>query len=1102
MFAASRFLSSACNNYRIFKSPRWLASISRLILICLVFFGIGISVRQAHAEAAGSIWVESFDTGITSWSVPPSTWQLGKNLLEPVWDENVGHAKAGSLRFDGQSGLHGRVYQNMPIPSDARQLCVWIKTRDMADRWVAKARVTYRNADGQFLGSQAVNTPHDQPTTEWARYTLELTPPKGATQIRLLLETARAADDAPANNRGTVWFDDLALLPSEGAVQLLALHPAGEHGLFDAGKPVALIARLLSTYSQPSKVTVRCTLTGYNGQAAGMTQQDLSLNPGVAVHHRIELPAPDRLGFFRADVTLFAASEKQSENLSEVEKNQQTSALVVLPAEQHEPDPFFGISAFRVKPFMAPTLRRLGIGTAFVMVRWNLASAPDKVDWTEPDQELAAWRKAGFRVLGFHQVHRPEDRSWASPEWISQQVRSAHNAGRDPYDAEHFEQYQQFVRQMVGRYKGELTEWHLMQEIDIPMRTDWDAPRNYYIRRVNAFAEAAREVAPEIKLTGLGVAPPDTKKGYPAARSILPEIAESLDAIWPHVYASPRILGPDRRVQIPETFLPEDLLEARALAAEYGIDELGISEWGYTLAEGQDEFSEQARQMAELTVRAIALMRSVPEVKTFCYFTAFQTHGDQEGRGGYGLWDVQGGGSYDNFRDIGPNTPMTPRPVLAAYATATRLLSHIQQATWLAMPPEVFAVLYEQEGQCVVPIWTTRDGELNLALEMPGRSHVVDMMGNTVKNLSAGKSTLTLTQAPQYLVTDHIPTDTLAQAIEQAQNDLPFVRLVGRVISKDTLAVHVQSQVGDAMDARIQVESTNPALGTIQPQTLTLAPHESKSVLFKLNPAQRHALLAGGFDCRLIATADQVDPVTQRFHAKGRAIPRVTRSVQIDGDPAEYEAMSAIDLAGMAHLRPADAKPGKLWTGDADASARVWVAWDEENLYLCARIRDEAHMQRGTPEDFWKQDSLVLALDAGRDSLPADQPDGGPDTNDYEFVIARANDSDQAQVFCVRAGEDSPFTRGVIDVPVSVRVEDDFEFFELALPWDALAPLSPRPGQAVPLSFLYADADYPDERLPYWMELSSGIHGGKDPAAFPAFILQDSPSEPQLEPNQ
>ena len=69
-----------------------------------------------------------------------------------------------------------------------------------------------------------------------------------------------------------------------------------------------------------------------------------------------------------------------------------------------------------------------------------------------------------------------------------------------------------------------------------------------------------------------------------------------------------------------------------------------------------------------------------------------------------------------------------------------------------------------------------------------------------------------------------------------------------------------------------------------------------------------------------------------------------------------------------------------------------------------------------------------------------------------------------------------------------VRREGDITTYEWTVPWE-VARLTPETGRIFGFNAVFLDEDQKGKTVSYWLGLSPGICGGKDPAAFHDFVL-------------
>jgi hypothetical protein len=104
---------------------------------------------------------------------------------------------------------------------------------------------------------------------------------------------------------------------------------------------------------------------------------------------------------------------------------------------------------------------------------------------------------------------------------------------------------------------------------------------------------------------------------------------------------------------------------------------------------------------------------------------------------------------------------------------------------------------------------------------------------------------------------------------------------------------------------------------------------------------------------------------------------KATSAITIDGDLGEWNTTApAVINQDVQVIRDKG-----QWTGTEDNSAEIYLMWDEENLYLAAKVMDDTPFmyREGFPPDL--ADSLVLFLSTN--------PDADPNRTEYEATDFR-----------------------------------------------------------------------------------------------------------------
>ncbi len=149
------------------------------------------------------------------------------------------------------------------------------------------------------------------------------------------------------------------------------------------------------------------------------------------------------------------------------------------------------------------------------------------------------------------------------------------------------------------------------------------------------------------------------------------------------------------------------------------------------------------------------------------------------------------------------------------------------------------------------------------------------------------------------------------------------------------------------------------------------------------------------------------------------------------------------------------------WEGEEDFSGKLGFGYDEDNLYIWGRIRDDQLRAGGT----WDSDRINFVFDALNNTTTWDYPDGptgysGWRKDDY-WVFANLL---QEKPEITRMGGETAtgglgFWGQVKDASAQVERTNSGYRFVLALPFESLPYLKPKPGTAIGFGAFYSDWD-------------------------------------------
>lgn len=195
----------------------------------------------------------------------------------------------------------------------------------------------------------------------------------------------------------------------------------------------------------------------------------------------------------------------------------------------------------------------------------------------------------------------------------------------------------------------------------------------------------------------------------------------------------------------------------------------------------------------------------------------------------------------------------------------------------------------------------------------------------------------------------------------------------------------------------------------------------------------------------------------------------------IDGSFAKWA--DAVPL-GMGR---AEQMHGKAWGGPADLSAYAYVRWDDRFFYFACAVTDDIHYQPFAGSDLPRGDSVQFALSADRVG-PATRVGYGP--GEHEFVLALPP---SGQPILHRLAGPAGTAPGPVEGAQMAIVRSGIRvFYEAAIPWTALTPLTPTAGAIYGLSLVVNDNDGDGRGYAAW---GSGVAGAKRPGLFPPIRL-------------
>jgi hypothetical protein len=281
----------------------------------------------------------------------------------------------------------------------------------------------------------------------------------------------------------------------------------------------------------------------------------------------------------------------------------------------------------------------------------------------------------------------------------------------------------------------------------------------------------------------------------------------------------------------------------------------------------------------------------------------------------------------------------------------------------------------------------------------------------------------------------------------------------------------VSGTIALAMEASWTVRPAVPFAFTVAPQEKE-ARHDFRVTVPETQPDT--ASLTVTVTCGAQTTAEtwQVGfrPAAVRHAVPRYECPRCTGPITIDGDLADWplDAWTPITLSGTSSRVDA-------WRGDADVSAKVYLAWSEDGLYLGAAVTDDVFSQTQQGAAIWQGDCMQVGLNHGWLS---------------EYGLALCRGKPYVQRWAPENTEETA-------VRLAVKRDDATHqtVYEALFPASLLGytpgATAPQAGDRLRLSFTVNEADADGFRG--WLEWTPGICGTKNPEEYGELVLVTVP---------
>jgi hypothetical protein len=985
-----------------------------------------------------------FESGTNNWAIPQ--WNPG---VSPKVNTSVAVEGSSSLEFELKQGEKISLMQSVRPDKKTTefQISAWVNT-DKAKNVKLEiiAELIYVNkgkTTKKYIKTVVDNAPN---AIGWHKLKKRFPTEPGLSQIRVLVVSRSASG---RESRGIVFLDCVQLeeIPKAGnTVELRTFSPGGTKGIYCRNQDIKLKLAVVNTCTQDRNAELTITVVDYYNNKIHQEKQNLNIAGLSGIFKKIKIKAPAGNGFYSATASL---------KLNNIAMSEQKTSFVVV-AEQKNNDAFFGINPIGFPLADINAAHLLGAGRGGVRFLWTAEIKPDSISWKSTDERVKEYIRCGFKMTGMLQISGDH---YTQPGWVRDRIKKLRQSGSPPYDEEYYKAADKFTRKVIKRYGNRIKEWAIASEIDLGIHHDqWE--KQHYIRRVKDISNAIRELCPGASLGGTGVSGVDGQSTprFPVATELWEKLHNSLDFMAYDPYVDPKTFGPGHRPIGPERGnLRKILLDSLALVRKYGKNSIAIDEKGYKIVSSLPVDSIYAKQLAEVMARGYVLAKSVPENRYWLYFMFSDRH--KEGLGDYGLWKGE-----------------SPRPAAAAYAATARHLAFSSEPIVLNIHNDIFCVVFRKAEKSIAVLWALANEPVRLSCTLPAAFQVYDLMGNQV---ISGKEAMELQLSPAlFFIESDDSAEITAKSLSQSRFTLP--ELKGTIYQKNIsqLTLYLSNQTDHLLDVKLTMPDT--------------ADPEIRKVVLEARQHTEIDIPLPAFDhTEYTITAETPGGHHYKLTGKLNATPvkRIIPPVKIDGQFDKYKEVEPLVLNDSSFLFPVDALPNRLWTNSKDLSCKVYLAYDDQYFYLAFNVNDNVMSYHRSGQGLWANDSIQFAFDPDGNAVKAEiSGKSGYDEGDSEFAMAMTPEG--AQLFCYKASSENRKIQGKLcSFPLKIKREGTHTLYETAIPWSALAPLKPEPGNTFGFNFALFDSDEKGKSPLYWFSLTPGIAGGKKPEAFNTFYL-------------
>lgn len=909
----------------------------------------------------------------------------------------------------------------------------WLKVAEAASPYIAISTFPQNSTDKSAYKTFVIR-PTGKFQDGFAEYAGDFTAPNKTAELRVSLRTLK-----PQKSPLTIAIKDSKLrpivIPGE-KIELFHTINGGKQGVFLSNETPQTELIFRNQTAKSETLSMQCTVYNYFGEKVKEFPCKFILPPLSFTRCPIKVEGLKENGFYAVECNYKAGQAAGKTDFS----------IIKVSAPPKNPDRAFGITFVAdTNARNAQAMNRIGFGTKGVRIAWREVERPDGTySWSAVDAAVKACLDNNVKIIGGFEIfsdHVPK-------KYLDAKKKRNGKTVDTTFDQAYFDAALKFELAAQKRYQKYISEWTYMSEIDL-LKGVYPYEADHYVKRIRNAAPHLRKQQPEMILTAIGCSGVDGRNlpRFKTMRMLWAQLHDVLDGVAPDQYTMPSTFGPGNQpVDSESGLLREIMLEAHKIITADGKNVLAIDEKGPHIVYNLPMNNEYARNMANIVVRDYIIVKSLP-VKYWLYY------GWNRWRDGseldYGLWKKA-----------------SPRHTVSAIAATARTLNNAVFVKKADLHKSVPVYIFKKGSKTIAVLWRSGNGkDISILTELPKDTVLVNVEGRETA-ITGKKNTLTLTDAPIYIVSDSAP-EVVEKCLKNASMSLPELQAAMSMISRNKVAVYINNLTSSVLTASCTVNGKNEKKITLQAQSV-------KDIVIPFEPSDKEAVLE-------IKTAKGF---TYTIKEKFENIPvKRTKSMADLKKSAPTFILDKTEL----HLNNVDFAANKHYTGADDCSVIVRMGYDKSNLYMNVKVKDDIHVNEQT-RDFmtWAGDCIQFGFDPNRDAKLKNMQ-GKSAFCDDDLLFTAALVGEEQRFLCHNAPDIKKIKP---DYTVKRDENNKTTEFDITIPLNQIPSLKTVPGTVFGFNLIALDCDVKGGTSQYWMQLSPGIAAGQNTTLFKGFIFE------------